>query len=132
LLWLCDGRCSKSQLEKPWYQANDTAENNEVARKAYESLMTITLRKPDSPEYLNFSRQVKKRAKKQSGSEVYDDDEGVRRRIYSHSLCRELLLQAVYVIRRSSMKKKISHRQLGLLRGSLSPLRPFESATQLS
>jgi len=69
--------CSKSQLEKPWHQANDTDENNEIARKAYESLMTITLRKPDSPEYLNFSRQVKKRARKQSGTDVYDDDEGV-------------------------------------------------------
>jgi len=70
--------CSKSQLEKPWYRANDTDENNEAARRAYESLMTITLRKPDSPEYLNFSRQVRQRARSQSGTDVYDDDEGVR------------------------------------------------------
>jgi len=69
--------CSKTQLEKPWYRANDTDENNEAARRAYESLMTITLRKPDSPEYLNFSRQVKKRARKQSGTDVFDNDEGV-------------------------------------------------------
>jgi len=69
--------CSKSQMEKPWYRANDSDENNEAARRAYESLMTITLRKPDSPEYLNFSRQVKERARNQSGSAVYDDDDGV-------------------------------------------------------
>jgi len=70
-------RCSKSQLEKPWYRLNDMEENNAAARRAYESLMTITLRKPDSPEYHNFSRQVKKLAREQSGAEPYDDDEGV-------------------------------------------------------
>jgi len=76
-LWLC----RKSQLEKPWHRENDTAENNAAARRAYESLMTITLRKPDSPEYVNFSRQVKKRARTQSGADVYDADEGVRETI---------------------------------------------------
>jgi len=44
--------------------------------------MTITLRKPDSPEYLNFSRQVKERARAQSGSDVYDDDERVTARLH--------------------------------------------------
>jgi len=69
---------SKSQLEKPWYRANDTDENNKAARRAYESLMTITLRKPDSPEYFNFSRQVIQRARQYSGGiDAYDDDDGV-------------------------------------------------------
>ena len=69
--------CSKSQLEKPWYNANDTDENNEAARRAYESVLTITLRKPDSPEYLNFSRQVKERARNKYGAHVDAYDEGV-------------------------------------------------------
>ena len=70
---------SKSQLEEPWYRENDTEENNSAARRAYESLMTITLRKPDSAEYLNFSRQVVKRARHNAGggTDIYDDNEGV-------------------------------------------------------
>jgi len=74
---MCGWWCRKRQLQKPWYRANDTDENNAAARRAYESLMTITLRKPDSPEYLNFSRQVIKRARHHSRADAYDDDEGV-------------------------------------------------------
>ena len=81
-------RCgSKSQLAKPWFRANDTDDNNAAARRAYESLMTITLRKPDSPEYLNFSRQVIKRAKHYSGTDVYDDDEGVTCTVLLYNIC---------------------------------------------
>jgi len=81
-------RCgSKSQLAKPWFRANDTDDNNAAARRAYESLMTITLRKPDSPEYLNFSRQVIKRAKHYSGTDVYDDDEGVTCTVLLYNVC---------------------------------------------
>jgi atrial natriuretic peptide receptor A len=41
----------------------ESTERNEKAKKAYEALMTVTLRKPTSKEYKNFSMAVKQRAK---------------------------------------------------------------------
>ena len=67
--------CSQSKLRRPWYDANDTAENNEKARRIYESVMTITLRKPDSERYRNFSREVKRIAKQEYNDSSYDDDD---------------------------------------------------------
>ena len=64
-----------AKLEKPWYRANDTNERNEKAMKAYEALMTVTLRKPDSEEYKNFSDEVKQRALKEYGENIYGDEE---------------------------------------------------------
>ncbi|XP_052826119.1 atrial natriuretic peptide receptor 1 [Octopus bimaculoides] len=66
---------SKNASMYPWYRANDTAESNEKARKAYESLMTVSLRKPTSPEYENFSREVISRAKSESQNFTYGEDE---------------------------------------------------------
>jgi len=37
--------------------------------------MTVTLRKPTSPEYKNFSREVKKRAKGLYSNFTYDEEE---------------------------------------------------------
>jgi Receptor family ligand binding region len=67
--------CSQSKLERPWYDANDTDERNDMARRAFESLMTITLRKPDSERYRKFSEQVKEIAKQQYGDTAYGDGE---------------------------------------------------------
>ncbi|XP_005102141.2 atrial natriuretic peptide receptor 3, partial [Aplysia californica] len=53
---------SKNSSQKPWLNESDTPERNEKARKAYESLMTVTLRKPTNVKYREFSQQVKKRA----------------------------------------------------------------------
>uniref|UniRef100_A0A1I8GAT2 Guanylate cyclase n=1 Tax=Macrostomum lignano TaxID=282301 RepID=A0A1I8GAT2_9PLAT len=53
---------SEKLTVRPWRRVNDTAERNSKAFRAYRSLMTITLRKPNSPEYRNFSRQVKELA----------------------------------------------------------------------
>ncbi|XP_065924377.1 atrial natriuretic peptide receptor 1 isoform X7 [Magallana gigas] len=64
---------SKEDSEKPWYRENDTTERNQKAKKAYEALMTVTLRKPTSPEYRNFSEEVKKRAG--NDSFAYGEDE---------------------------------------------------------
>ena len=61
-------------LTKPWYRRNDTDERNALARRAYESLLTITLRKPNSAEYRRFSTEVKRRAARQYGQQIYDDD----------------------------------------------------------
>jgi len=69
--------CSKSKLTKPWYRANDTAERNEMARKAFEAVLTVTLRKPDSPEYRTFSDDVKARAKRDYNETIGGDGEVV-------------------------------------------------------
>ena len=67
--------CSKAKIERPWYRENDTEERNEKARRAYEALMTVTLRKPDSHEYKTFSEEVKRRARQQYGDSVYGEEE---------------------------------------------------------
>ncbi|XP_048750955.2 atrial natriuretic peptide receptor 1-like isoform X4 [Ostrea edulis] len=64
---------SKEDSEKPWYRKNDTPERNQRAKKAYEALMTVTLRKPTSPAYRNFSEEVKRRAG--NDSFTYGEDE---------------------------------------------------------
>ncbi|XP_033105944.1 atrial natriuretic peptide receptor 1-like [Anneissia japonica] len=47
------------------WRRND--ENDEKAKEAYRAMMTLTLRKPDSPEYKNFSIEVKEHALKKYG-----------------------------------------------------------------
>ena len=65
---------SHNITEKPWERTNDTEERNEKAKKAYESLMTVTLRKPTSPEYQTFSNLVKQKAE-QEYNFLYEEDE---------------------------------------------------------
>ena len=67
---------SKNQSEKPWHREGDD-ERNAKARKAYEALMTVTLRKPDSLEYKKFSEEVKRRAaeQKEFGNFTYGEEE---------------------------------------------------------
>lgn len=67
--------CSKNDSEKPWYRAGDTDERNSKAMKAYEALMTVTLRKPTSKEYKNFSMEVKRRAKEKNVNFTYGEEE---------------------------------------------------------
>uniref|UniRef100_A0A2C9JTI9 Guanylate cyclase n=1 Tax=Biomphalaria glabrata TaxID=6526 RepID=A0A2C9JTI9_BIOGL len=66
---------SDNATAKPWYRPNDTEENNRKARKAYESLMTVTLRKPTSENYKNFSEEVKRRAAKMYPNFTYGEQE---------------------------------------------------------
>ncbi|XP_064596017.1 LOW QUALITY PROTEIN: atrial natriuretic peptide receptor 1-like [Liolophura sinensis] len=66
---------SKNQSEFPWYRPEDPPERNERARKAYEALMTVTLRKPTSPEYHRFSEEVKKRARMKYANFTYGEEE---------------------------------------------------------
>ncbi|KAK6958738.1 atrial natriuretic peptide receptor 1, partial [Biomphalaria glabrata] len=68
-------RKSDNATAKPWYRPNDTEENNRKARKAYESLMTVTLRKPTSENYKNFSEEVKRRAAKMYPNFTYGEQE---------------------------------------------------------
>lgn len=67
--------CSKNQSEFPWYRPEDPPERNERARRAYEALMTVTLRKPTSPEYHRFSEEVKKRARMKYANFTYGEEE---------------------------------------------------------
>ena len=67
--------CSQDESVKPWYRANDTKERNDKAKKAYEALMTVTLRKPTSPDYKDFSREVKRRAKEKYKNFTYGEEE---------------------------------------------------------
>ncbi|KAL4216489.1 Nitrogen permease regulator 2 [Mactra antiquata] len=66
---------SKNESKKPWFREDDTEERNKKARKAYEALMTVTLRKPTSPEYKNFSNEVKRRAKHYYENFTYGEEE---------------------------------------------------------
>lgn len=48
---------------QPWNVEGDTPERNEMAKKAYTALLTITARQPDDEEYRMFSKDVKDLAK---------------------------------------------------------------------
>ena len=48
-----------------------------MARKACEAVLTVTLRKPDSPEYKRFSNDVKTRAKREYNETISGDEEVV-------------------------------------------------------
>lgn len=66
-----------SQLKQPWNRSdvNDTTDN-EKARRIYDYLLTITLRKPDSIKYQQFSSEVKRRALQQYGGDsIYGNEE---------------------------------------------------------
>ncbi|XP_046368236.2 atrial natriuretic peptide receptor 1-like isoform X3 [Haliotis rufescens] len=66
---------SKNASERPWYRENDTEARNKKARLAYEALMTVTLRKPTSPEYRRFSEEVKRRAAQMYKNFTYGEEE---------------------------------------------------------
>ena len=48
-----------------------------MARKGFETVLTVTLRKPDSAEYRRFSDDVKARAKREYNVTIDEDDEVV-------------------------------------------------------
>ncbi|KAK3733152.1 hypothetical protein RRG08_046076 [Elysia crispata] len=75
LVFPCIPPSSKEASETPWFRASDTKERNENAKKAYESLMTVTLRKPVNEKYQNFSKQVKARAEKLFKNFTYGEGE---------------------------------------------------------
>ncbi|XP_076366597.1 atrial natriuretic peptide receptor 1-like isoform X3 [Tachypleus tridentatus] len=68
---------SKKSIHRPWYKADDTSETNDRARKAYQSLLTITDRVPDTPEYAEFSREIKNITKKRYGFDYGEEEVSV-------------------------------------------------------
>ncbi|XP_068217389.1 atrial natriuretic peptide receptor 1-like [Palaemon carinicauda] len=57
---------------KPWYNASDTDENNEIAKSAFQAVLTVTARSPSGPQYTHFSLQVKRIA--EEFGYIYDED----------------------------------------------------------
>lgn len=49
-------------------------EKDDAVTKAYESLLLLTLRQPDNPEYEAFAKQVKLRASRDYGYEFGADE----------------------------------------------------------
>ena len=51
---------SQSNLYRPWYDEDSSKEENERAKKAYQSVLTVTASSSsDSSEYESFSKHVK-------------------------------------------------------------------------
>jgi atrial natriuretic peptide receptor A len=68
---------SKSALERPWYRANDSQARNDAARRGYEAVLTVTLSRPDSEDYLQFTENVRSKAREEYKYDVYGPDEEV-------------------------------------------------------
>ncbi|KAK7067770.1 Nitrogen permease regulator 2, partial [Halocaridina rubra] len=52
---------------KPWHNASDTQKRNEIAKKAYEAVLTVITRLPSGDHYKNFSAHVKQIAEDEFG-----------------------------------------------------------------
>lgn len=48
---------------EPWFRANDTEENNQKARLAYEALLIVTAKEPEYREFEKFYLSIKEIAK---------------------------------------------------------------------
>lgn len=42
----------------PWYDKNDTDENNQRAKKAYTAMLTVTPKQPNDDAYTKVSNEV--------------------------------------------------------------------------
>jgi len=64
-VWLNSGGigCSNNATLRPWYDPHDTDANNRRAQRAYEALLTVTARVPDTDQYMHFSNEVKRIAR---------------------------------------------------------------------
>ena len=59
--------CSKQRAQRPWESATSSPEENERARAAYEALLTVTLKKPNTSDYRLFSERVRNKTIAPSG-----------------------------------------------------------------
>nr|XP_006813370.1 PREDICTED: atrial natriuretic peptide receptor 1-like [Saccoglossus kowalevskii] len=60
-----------------WNRGEDGDGRDEDAKEAYRALMTLTLRKPDTTEYNDFAREVKRRALRDYGFDYDKENEDV-------------------------------------------------------
>ncbi|XP_076336084.1 atrial natriuretic peptide receptor 1-like isoform X1 [Tachypleus tridentatus] len=65
---------SKKESEIPWLRKSDTEERNVQARKAYEALLIVTARKPETLDYAEFSQTVKNTAKTNFGFDYGEEE----------------------------------------------------------
>ncbi|XP_067654035.1 atrial natriuretic peptide receptor 1-like [Haliotis asinina] len=59
----------------PWFREGDTTERNTQAKKAFESVLTVTHRRPSSAEFAMFSKEVRRRGSTLYPDYVYDEGE---------------------------------------------------------
>ncbi|KAK8787571.1 hypothetical protein V5799_022652 [Amblyomma americanum] len=50
---------------RPWYRETDSAERNQRARRAYEALMVVQTRIPESSEFSHFKQALQETARKE-------------------------------------------------------------------
>lgn len=67
---------SHNETRLPWYRSNDTDERNQQAKEAYTGLMMLTARMSDTPEYENFSQEVREIGRLEYGFN-YDEAAGI-------------------------------------------------------
>ncbi|KNC29816.1 hypothetical protein FF38_01511 [Lucilia cuprina] len=59
---------------QPWYDKNDTKENNLRARKAYTAMLTVTPKQPNDDEYTRVSNEIKAIAAAKYNYTFQDDE----------------------------------------------------------
>ncbi|XP_057376143.1 atrial natriuretic peptide receptor 1-like [Daphnia carinata] len=64
---------SNNATLKPWYSKSDTEAQNNRSRRAYEALLTVSARVPDTEQYRDFSDEVKRIARDEFNY-TYDED----------------------------------------------------------
>ncbi|RWS26482.1 atrial natriuretic peptide receptor 1-like protein [Leptotrombidium deliense] len=64
---------SKSETRRPWWREDDPLRNHR-AKKAYEALLQVTARVPDTNEYSKFARTVKEIAKDKFGFDYKQEE----------------------------------------------------------
>ncbi|KAM7360932.1 atrial natriuretic peptide receptor 1 isoform 2-T3 [Cochliomyia hominivorax] len=59
---------------QPWFDKNDTKENNLRARKAYTAMLTVTPKQPNDDEYTRISNEIKEIAATKYNYTFQDDE----------------------------------------------------------
>ncbi|ESN97917.1 hypothetical protein HELRODRAFT_114062 [Helobdella robusta] len=60
---------------KPWHKKGESEERNLLAKKGFETLLTITMKKPESNEYKIFSKEIKRKAHEQYGEPLFGKED---------------------------------------------------------
>jgi len=74
---ICFVCCRKNDLARPWYDATKSLAENDRTKKAFKSVLSITLKKPNNQQYIQFSKEVKEKAKEEFPNVQYAEEEVV-------------------------------------------------------
>jgi len=69
--------CRKNDLARPWYDATKSLAENDRTKEAFKSVLSITLKKPNNQQYIQFSKEVKEKAKEEFPNVQYAEEEVV-------------------------------------------------------